>query len=141
MKKKCQTSFKAGRFCITNFLYSQVSIKQASSLNYFQEIFHPARSYQSPARLTIFDKKIQICFLYSFLQCFDTICLLLLPNIARFMIKTMIFRSFTRKKCLLLENKAMQFPPCLLNVACLLNYFSKIFHPACLMQPVRLIET
>ena len=26
-------------------LYSQVSIKQASSLNYFEEIFHPARSY------------------------------------------------------------------------------------------------
>ena len=25
--------------------YSQVSIKQASSLNYFEEIFHPARSY------------------------------------------------------------------------------------------------
>ena len=29
---------------ITSF-YSQVSIKQASSLNYFEEIFHPARSY------------------------------------------------------------------------------------------------
>ena len=27
------------------FTYSQVSIKQASSLNYFEEIFHPARSY------------------------------------------------------------------------------------------------
>ena len=27
------------------FNYSQVSIKQASSLNYFEEIFHPARSY------------------------------------------------------------------------------------------------
>ena len=25
--------------------YSQVSIKQASSLNYFEEIFHPARTY------------------------------------------------------------------------------------------------
>ena len=40
----------------------------------------------------------------------------------------MIFRSFTRKKCLLLEEKAVQFPPCLLNVACSLNYFSTIFH-------------
>ena len=40
-------------------MYSQVSIKQASWLNYFEEIFHPAR-------LTIFDKKIEICFLYSF---------------------------------------------------------------------------
>ena len=27
---------------IEKFYYSQVSIKQASSLNYFEEIFHPA---------------------------------------------------------------------------------------------------
>jgi hypothetical protein len=45
----------------------------------------------------------------------------------------MIFRSFTRNKCLLHEEKPVQFPPCLLNVACSLNYFSKIFHPARLM--------
>ena len=58
-----------------------------------------------------------------------------------YMIKTMIFISFTRKKCLLLEEKAVQFPPCLLNLACSLNYFSKIFHPAGLIQPACLIET
>jgi hypothetical protein len=39
--------------------YSQVSIKQARLLNYFEEIFHPAR-------LTIFDKKNTNLFLYSF---------------------------------------------------------------------------
>ena len=47
-------------------LYSQVYIKQARLLNYFEEIFHPARTYESPARLTILDKKVQNCFLYSF---------------------------------------------------------------------------
>ena len=46
--------------------YSQVSIKQANSLNYFEEILHPARSYQSPGRLIIFDKKIQIFFCIHF---------------------------------------------------------------------------
>ena len=35
--------------------------------------------------------------------------------------KTMISRSFTRKKCLLLEEKAIQVPPCCLISACLLN--------------------
>jgi hypothetical protein len=48
------------------------------------------------------------------------------------MIKTILFRSFTRKKCLLLEEKAVQFPPCLLNVACSLNYFSKNIPPCSL---------
>ena len=39
----------------------------------------------------------------------------------------------------LVEEKVTQNPPCPLNSACLLNYFSKIFHPAHLIQPARLI--
>ena len=57
------------------------------------------------------------------------------------MIKIMNFRRFTKKKCLLKEEKAVQFPPCLLSLACLLNYFSKIFNSARLIQPARLKET
>ena len=56
------------------------------------------------------------------------------------MMKTMILWSFTIKKCLVIGEKVVQFPPCLLNLACSLNKKKKIFHPARLIQPDRLIE-